>query len=250
MAESIGQLALSIADGMPECCNDQLLGRTYEFEPQELEAFAQALVAQWAPDGCKLVIDPSRDCVLSNDDYHEAEIIEMGKRLFSAVDAMCAQAGTETNETVEWLCGEYGGMAKLFLKYFSPAAPAQGQEADLRRQLGKLLEALGSGGRHCNDDTPHSDLCEAIIDSKEAYIGQGLDPYWKWAFRCGFHEAELLHLKNAERYLWLRDKGCGETLEESILVINGKSPDFSLLPEELDAAIDAAMAASKEGGAV
>lgn len=54
----------------------------------------------------------------------------------------------------------------------------------------ELLAALGSGGRHCNDDTPHSDLCEAIIDSKEADLGQGLDPFWKWAFRRGFHDAE------------------------------------------------------------
>lgn len=61
---------------------------------------------------------------------------------------------------------------------------------DLLKQRDELLAALGSGGRHCNDDTPHSDLCEAIIDSKEADLGQGLDPFWKWAFRRGFHEAE------------------------------------------------------------
>lgn len=61
---------------------------------------------------------------------------------------------------------------------------------DIAKQRDELLAALGSGGRHCNDDTPHSDLCEAIIDSKEADLGQGLDPFWKWAFRRGFHEAE------------------------------------------------------------
>lgn len=80
--------------------------------------------------------DPDRDCVLSNDDYHEAEIIDMGKRLFAAVDAMCAQAGTETDETVDWLCGEHGGMAKLFLKYFSTTsigAPADAVEKDAER---------------------------------------------------------------------------------------------------------------------
>ncbi len=60
----------------------------------------------------------------------------------------------------------------------------------LKQQRDELLAALGSGGRHCNDDTPHSNLCEAIIDSKEADLGQGLDPFWKWAFRRGFHEAE------------------------------------------------------------
>lgn len=60
----------------------------------------------------------------------------------------------------------------------------------LKQQRDELLAALGSGGRHCNDDTPHSNLCEAIIDSKEADLGQGLDQFWKWAFRRGFHEAE------------------------------------------------------------
>ena len=60
----------------------------------------------------------------------------------------------------------------------------------LKQQRDELLAVLGSGGRHCNDDTPHSNLCEAIIDSKEADLGQGLDPFWKWAFRRGFHEAE------------------------------------------------------------
>ena len=60
----------------------------------------------------------------------------------------------------------------------------------LKQQRDELVAALGSGGRHCNDDTPHSNLCEAIIDSKEADLGQGLDPFWKWAFRRGFHEAE------------------------------------------------------------
>ena len=61
---------------------------------------------------------------------------------------------------------------------------------EIKKQRDELLAALGSGGRHCNDDTPHSDLCEAIIDSKEADLGQGLDPFWKWAFRRRFHEAE------------------------------------------------------------
>lgn len=37
-----------------------------------------------------------------------------------SVNALCLQAGTETNETVEWLCGPSGGMAKLFAAYFSP----------------------------------------------------------------------------------------------------------------------------------
>jgi len=47
------------------------------------------------------------------------------RRLYKAVDALCLQAGTETNETVEWLCGPSGGMAKLFAAYFSPSAKTQ-----------------------------------------------------------------------------------------------------------------------------
>jgi len=43
-------------------------------------------------------------------------------RLYKAVNALCLQAGTETNETVEWLCGPSGGMAKLFESYFAPKA--------------------------------------------------------------------------------------------------------------------------------
>ena len=72
--------------------------------------------------------------------------------------------------------------------YEPKTKPLEVELAALRKQRDELLAALGSGGRHCNDDTPHSDLCEAIIDSKEADLGQGLDPFWKWAFRRGFHE--------------------------------------------------------------
>ena len=47
------------------------------------------------------------------------------KRLYVAVERMCMQAGTDTAETVEWLCGSYGGMSKLFAKYFSPESKTQ-----------------------------------------------------------------------------------------------------------------------------
>lgn len=48
-------------------------------------------------------------------------------------------------------------------------------------------------------------------------------------------------VRDAARYKWLRDRGCGPTLEESVLVIKGSDPEHSLLPDELDAAIYAAM---------
>lgn len=47
------------------------------------------------------------------------------KRLYVAVERMCSQAGTNTSETVEWLCGPYGGMAQLFLSHFSPKTKTQ-----------------------------------------------------------------------------------------------------------------------------
>jgi hypothetical protein len=47
------------------------------------------------------------------------------KRLYSAVERMCNQAGTDTHETVEWLCGSHSGMLKLFTKYFSPDSKSQ-----------------------------------------------------------------------------------------------------------------------------
>ena len=45
---------------------------------------------------------------------------EQSKRLYQAVERLALQAGEDTNETIDWLCGEYGGMAKLFESHFSP----------------------------------------------------------------------------------------------------------------------------------
>ena len=47
------------------------------------------------------------------------------KRLYTAVDRVCAIAGTDTQETIEWMCGPYGGMSKLFAAYFSPDVKSQ-----------------------------------------------------------------------------------------------------------------------------
>ena len=46
---------------------------------------------------------------------------EQSKRLYQAVERLALQAGEDTDETIDWLCGEHGGMAKLFEKYFSPS---------------------------------------------------------------------------------------------------------------------------------
>ena len=45
---------------------------------------------------------------------------EQSKRLYQAVERLALQAGEDTDETIDWLCGEHGGMAKLFEKFFSP----------------------------------------------------------------------------------------------------------------------------------
>ena len=47
------------------------------------------------------------------------------QRLYKAVTALCLQAGTDTAETIDWLCGPHGGMAKLFAAYFSPKPTTQ-----------------------------------------------------------------------------------------------------------------------------
>ena len=45
---------------------------------------------------------------------------EQSKRLYQAIERLALQAGEDTDETIDWLCGEHGGMTKLFEKYFSP----------------------------------------------------------------------------------------------------------------------------------
>lgn len=47
------------------------------------------------------------------------------QRLYKAVNALCLQAGEETSETIEWLCGPYSGMSKLFAMYFSSGGQVQ-----------------------------------------------------------------------------------------------------------------------------
>lgn len=45
---------------------------------------------------------------------------EQSMRLYQAVERLALQAGEDTDETIDWLCGEHGGMAKLFGSHFSP----------------------------------------------------------------------------------------------------------------------------------
>ena len=41
-------------------------------------------------------------------------------RLYEAVKKLSLQAGENVDEGIEWLCGEHGGMFKLYEAYFSP----------------------------------------------------------------------------------------------------------------------------------
>jgi len=87
---------------------------------------------------------PSSDCILSNNDYHEAEIAIMGHRLFRAVERMTNPAGESAHEMVDWLCDD-SGMFKLFEKYFSPAAAPQAKPLITREQHFALREAFAIG---------------------------------------------------------------------------------------------------------
>jgi hypothetical protein len=50
------------------------------------------------------------------------------QRLYRAVAKLAALAGEDADDTVDWLCGDYGGMAKLFEAYFAPKGANQTTE--------------------------------------------------------------------------------------------------------------------------
>lgn len=66
---------------------------------------------------------------------------EQGLRLYQAIERLCMQAGTDPDETVDWLCGQHGGMSKLFQSYFSPKEP---NGEPLANQLANQAETSGS----------------------------------------------------------------------------------------------------------
>ena len=49
--------------------------------------------------------------------------VAQAMRLYKAVERLSLQAGEETDEAIDWLCGEHGGMFKLYEAYFSPKSP-------------------------------------------------------------------------------------------------------------------------------
>lgn len=52
---------------------------------------------------------------------------EQAMRLYQAIERLSLQAGEDVDEAVEWLCGESGGMFKLYQQYFSPKQPREWQ---------------------------------------------------------------------------------------------------------------------------
>ncbi|MFZ2736659.1 MAG: hypothetical protein WBI20_15020 [Burkholderiaceae bacterium] len=48
---------------------------------------------------------------------------EQAMRLYQAIERLSLQAGEDVDESVDWLCGESGGMFKLYQQYFSSKQP-------------------------------------------------------------------------------------------------------------------------------
>ena len=55
---------------------------------------------------------------------------EQAMRLYKAVERLALQAGEDTDEAIDWLCGEHGGMFKLYEAYFSPKPPQRNPLTD------------------------------------------------------------------------------------------------------------------------
>mgnify|MGYP000606145999 CR=1 FL=1 len=63
---------------------------------------------------------------------------QQAMRLYKSVERLALQADEDTDESIEWLCGEHGGMFKLYEKYFSP------QQRE-RVQFPMMLRKMWSG---------------------------------------------------------------------------------------------------------
>lgn len=84
-------------------------------------------------------------------------------RLYIAVDTLCAQAGADTDDTIDWLCGENFGMEKLFEAYFSlnlSAKQPQERKPLTDVEALKLIEIVG--GTDETLDYDHLSLVRAV----------------------------------------------------------------------------------------
>jgi len=76
---------------------------------------------------------------------------EQAMRLYKAVERLALQAGEDTDEAIDWLCGEHGGMFKLYEAYFSPKPPQQEPVADMPSNTRYTVEVEGHGRTYWNN---------------------------------------------------------------------------------------------------
>lgn len=62
-------------------------------------------------------------------------------RLYKAVERLALQAGEDADESVDWLCGEHGGLFKLYEAYFSPKQNGAGPVSKKGRAVIDAIEA-------------------------------------------------------------------------------------------------------------
>lgn len=82
-------------------------------------------------------------------------------RLYQAVDRLTMQAGEDTKETIDWLCGEHGGMFKLFESYFSPK-PLANQTVDSGSPTDSSTNIAGSSIDSSDSSTRSADSAETF----------------------------------------------------------------------------------------
>jgi hypothetical protein len=71
------------------------------------------------------------------------------------------------------------------------AAPQQAIPAEIIRYVG-TTEDSGKADSHPNDNEPRCELLKHQFRIMSADAGQGLHPYWKWAYATGFNDAKRL----------------------------------------------------------
>lgn len=76
---------------------------------------------------------------------------EQAMRLYKAVEKLALQAGEDTDEAIDWLCGEHGGMFKLYEAYFSPKPEQQEPVADMPSNTRYTVEVEGHGRTYWNN---------------------------------------------------------------------------------------------------
>ncbi len=273
MAETIGQLALRIADGMPECCNDEnAWGRIYEFEPQELEAFARAFLSELdkrqQPFGYfRSTPFGWEDCAETDEGAmalyeRPAAAVPEGwklvpesdlKALVSSVNGNCYLGEERERALVNQLLSSNQAYAAQFVDEKNKEPASRPAAKRYRRWITLLEDVLkhGSLPKYLQHQT------RAVIEQIEGSIKYGgckckkalSTPTNLEAAPASPAQGQEDDRKDAERYRWLRNRDVEKNFPRDGLFI-GRIPENTVVTgEDADAAIDAAMAASKEGGA-